>query len=112
MIVECVCISHESSSKVWMSKMPLTERVNFKTKLQRGNRVQIPKLVRWRFKLETDQILKVTASVFGVWGAPQSFLARMGKDGRVVIPKLTLTLLKADEPNLEGYVIEVTLEPS
>jgi hypothetical protein len=35
--------------------LPLTERVEFKAVLQKGNRVQIPKLVRWRFKLETDQ---------------------------------------------------------
>jgi hypothetical protein len=69
-------------------------------------------LVQWRCKLETDQILKVAASVFGVWGAPQSFLARMGKDARIVIPKLMLDLLKGDKPNLVGYVMEVTLEPS
>jgi bifunctional DNA-binding transcriptional regulator/antitoxin component of YhaV-PrlF toxin-antitoxin module len=66
--------------------MSLTQKVNFKTPLQRGNRVQVPKLVRWRFKLETDQILKVTVSVFGVWGISQSYLSRMGKDGRIVIP--------------------------
>lgn len=45
-------------------------------------------------------------------GASQSYLSRMGKDGRIVIPKLILSLLKRDKPNLEGYVIEVTLEPS
>jgi hypothetical protein len=28
------------------------------------------------------------------------------------IPKLILDLLKRDKPNLVGYVIEVTLEPS
>ena len=92
--------------------MPLTQKVNFKTKFQKGNRVQIPKLVRWRFKLETDQILKVTVSVFGVWGTPESYLSRMGKDGRILIPKLMLTLLKGDKPNLEGHVMEVTLEPT
>ena len=31
--------------------MPLTERVKFKTVLQKGNRVQLPKLVRWEYKL-------------------------------------------------------------
>ena len=36
----------------------------------------------------------------------------MGKDGRIVIPKLMLTLLKGDKPNLESYVMEVTLEPT
>ena len=74
--------------------MPLTQKVNFKTKLQRGNRVQIPKLVRWRYKLEPDQILKVTVSVHGVWSTPESYLSRMGKDGRILIPKLILALPK------------------
>jgi hypothetical protein len=36
----------------------------------------------------------------------------MGKDGRIVVPKLVLAILKRDKPNLEGYVFEVTLEPS
>jgi hypothetical protein len=36
----------------------------------------------------------------------------MLKDGRLVIPKLTMALLKRDEPSLEGYVMEVTLEPA
>ncbi len=92
--------------------MPLTERVNFKTRLQRGNRVQVPKLVRWRFKLETDQILKVTIGAVGVWAMRESFLARMRADGRITIPKLPLFLVKRNKPNLEGYVIDVTLEPS
>jgi len=36
----------------------------------------------------------------------------MGKEGRIFIPKLMLDLLKGDKPNLEGYVMEVTIEPS
>ena len=58
------------SGKGW-GNVPLTEKVCFKTVFQIGNRVQIPKLVRWRYKLETDQILKVTLSVHNVWGAPE-----------------------------------------
>jgi hypothetical protein len=42
------------------SCLPLTERLDFKAVLQKGNRFQLPKLVRWKFKLETSQILKVT----------------------------------------------------
>jgi hypothetical protein len=48
--------------------------------------VQVPKLVRWRFKLETDQILKVTVNVHGIWGTSQSYLSRISKDGRIVYP--------------------------
>lgn len=74
--------------------------------------MQVPRLVRWRFKLETHQVLKVSVSVVGLWGGRESFLAMMGKDGRIVVPKLVLALLKRDKPSLEGYVMEVTLEPS
>lgn len=49
---------------------PLREKVNFKTVLQKGNRIQLPKLVRWRFKVESFQVLKIMvtpARVFGFW---------------------------------------------
>ena len=94
--------------------MPLTERVDFKTRLQRGNRVQLPKLVRWRYKLESDQVLKVTVSVVGAWGGFETFYARMDKSGRLTIPRLTLQLLRArmhGDPSLTGAVMEVRLEP-
>ena len=92
--------------------MPLTEKVNFKTPLQRGNRVQIPKLVRWQFKLEPNQVLKVTVRIYGLVVISETFYAQMGKDGRVVIPKLILDLLKRDKPSLEGDIMEIILEPS
>ena len=38
--------------------MSLTEQVEFQTALQGGNRVQVPKLVRWKYKLDSDQVLK------------------------------------------------------
>jgi hypothetical protein len=48
--------------------MPLNEKVKFEAKLQRGNRVQVPTMVRWRFKLESYQILEVTVGLLGAWG--------------------------------------------
>ena len=94
--------------------VPLTERVDFKTRLQRGNRVQLPKLVRWRYKLESDQVLKVTVSVAGTWGGFEPFYGRMDKSGRLTIPRLTLQLLQArmrGEPSMTGTVMEVWLDP-
>jgi len=73
--------------------------------------VQVPKYVRWYFKLETTQILEVTVNVIGVWRPTQSFLSRISKDGRIVIPKLTITLFKDGKPNLDGYVADVRLDP-
>jgi hypothetical protein len=67
-------------------RLPLTEQVEFQTALQRGNRVQVPKLVRWRFKLESDQVLKVS-----VWAdviSWKTFYACMDKSGRITVPKV------------------------
>jgi hypothetical protein len=96
--------------------MPLTQKVTFKTVLQRGNRVQVPKLVRWQFKMETDQVLKIGVGthVLGIWREWESFYGKISKDGRILIPKLMLALLRSEseKPNLTGYVMEVTLEPA
>jgi hypothetical protein len=62
--------------------------------------------------METDQILKVGALAHNVWTGWQFFYEKMGKDGRILIPKLTMALLRSEKPDLAGYVIEVTLEPT
>jgi bifunctional DNA-binding transcriptional regulator/antitoxin component of YhaV-PrlF toxin-antitoxin module len=80
--------------------------------LQRGNRVQVPRVVRWRFKLESDQVLKVTVSCPDAWPMGMHFYATMSKDGRIVVPKLILSVLGRFKPSLEGYVFRVILEPS
>lgn len=95
--------------------MPLTEIVSFKTMLQRGNRIQLPKLVRWKYKLEQDQVLKVTVTAVGFFCGWESFYARMDKSGRITVPKLTLALLQSsasDKQSLTGAVMEVRLEPA
>ena len=91
--------------------MPLTQKVSFKTMLQKGNRVQVPKVVRWQFKMESEQVLKVTVNALNVWSGWETFYARMGKDGRITLPKLTRELLQDREQSLTGYVMEVVLEP-
>ena len=92
--------------------LPLNQSVTFKTVLQRQGRFQVPKIVRWQFKLEPTEVLQVTVSVVDLVSAQETFFARMLKDGRIVVPKLTLALLKGDEPSLEGCALEVTLEPA
>jgi len=93
-------------------RLPLTQSVTFKTMLQKQNRLQVPKLVRWKYRLESSEVLRVTVNIVGVQGDEERFLARMLKDGRIVVPKLTLALLKGDESSVEGQVMEVTLEPA
>lgn len=89
--------------------------MEFKARLQKGNRVQLPKPVRWRYKLETDQTLKVGVTVANMFCAGwESFFARMDKSGRITIPKLTLKQLGNSRPNinLTGMVFKVWLEPA
>jgi hypothetical protein len=92
--------------------VPLYERVNFATKLQRGNRLQVSKYVRWKYKLESDQTLQVTISVnWSMICQTCSFLARISNDGRIVIPKVNVDLLQDRKIERAGYVVNVTLEP-
>jgi hypothetical protein len=92
-------------------QLPLTESVSFKAVLLRGNRVQIPRLLRWQYRMEADQVLKVNIRIEGSFGG-EKFLVRMAKDGRLTIQKLTLKLLQAgEEESLEGSVLVVTVEP-
>jgi bifunctional DNA-binding transcriptional regulator/antitoxin component of YhaV-PrlF toxin-antitoxin module len=95
--------------------LPLTELVSFKTRLQRGNRIQLPKLVRWKYKLEIDQILKVYVTVENSYINYETFYARMDKSGRITINRLTLNLLERhfqESERLTGAVMNVRLEPT
>jgi len=62
--------------------------------------------------MEKDQALKVTVNVVGLFSNTESYLTKMRKDGRITVPKLVLALLKQKESSLEGYAMEVTLEPT
>lgn len=110
----CVAIRRPAVWYGWFWRcvlLPLTERVRFKTRLQRGGRLQVNKYVRWRYKLESSQYLSVRVNVPAVWDASESFLCRMTQDGRIVIPKLAMACLTNKKQNLDGYLVEVILEP-
>jgi hypothetical protein len=87
--------------------MPLTEQVVFKARLQRGNRVQIPKYVRWGYELESTQILKATIQVMNQWMVAETFFTRSSKDGRISIPHLIIS----PNQNLQGHIMRITLQP-
>ena len=94
--------------------MPLTKKVTFETLLEKGSRLQIPKLIQRQFKMEQNQVLRVGVSPKRIWGVgPKFFYAKMDKQRRILIPKLTRALMASEEnPNLEGYVFDVWLEPA
>lgn len=93
--------------------MPLTNGVSFNAKLQKGDRIQIPRLIRWQYKLESNQILNVKVS--GRLFVREQFLAKMSRDGRLTIPGVSARLLREElgrERRLEDYILEVTLQPA
>ena len=92
--------------------MHITSKGSFQTALEKGNRVQIPKLIQEQFKMECSQVLKVGVSAQGAWRGWRFFYARMDKQGRILIPKLTLSQLQGEKPSLAGIIFEVTLEPT
>jgi len=91
--------------------LPLTEAISFKAVLQKGNKVQVPRLFRWLYKLESDQVLKVEVCPVEYF-SKEEFLVRMTRDGRLTVPKLILRLLQEDqEVSLVGHVLQVTIRP-
>ena len=92
--------------------MPLTEKVTFTTALQSGDKVQVSQLIRWRFKMDSDQALKVGVNFLDLHKGWEFFYARMRGDGRIAVPKLVLGRFKDEETSLAGYVVEVMIEPA
>ncbi len=92
--------------------MTLTTTVAFKATLQKGDRFQIPRPIRWQFKLEPKQVLEVTLNFTGYRGW-ETFYACMTKDGRIAIPKITCQLLKdvLGRQDLHNLVFSVELAP-
>jgi hypothetical protein len=92
--------------------VPLDQKVTFPAIFEKGNRVQVPKVIMWQFKMEQTQLLKVGVSIKGTLDF-QYFYARMDKQGRLHIPKLTLIIMaKEEKPNIAGQILEVKLEPA
>ena len=93
--------------------MALTIPVSFKAAIGKGNRIQIPTLIRWEFKLEPTQLLTITLRLFER-GIDETFYAKMNKDGRITIPKINAELIKTQlhkEATLNQYAFEITLRP-
>ena len=106
----------QKKAKVWI-KLPLTESLNFRTKLQRRNRIVVPRKLRWRCKMEAGELLEVYVGVNESEGLryfmDERFFAKMGKDGRLFIPKLTMEVMeKKTRADLVGRILDVTISPT
>ncbi len=60
--------------------------------------------------MDSNQLLKVgvTGNALCLGGAV--FYAKIRKDGRIFISKLTLLLLKKEKPNISRRMMEITVE--
>ena len=92
--------------------MPLTRKVTFQGVLEKNNNIQVPKMIRWQFKIGPEQVLKVGINALDLGRGWQFYYAKMMKDGRIHIPRLPLLVLQGEKPSLAGYLIEITLEPT
>ena len=92
--------------------MPLTEKVVFTATLQAASKIQVPKVICWRFKMEVGQAIKVGVNFLELHKGWQFFYTKMRKDGRLAIPKLVLSLFADENTILAGSVVEVILEPA
>jgi hypothetical protein len=74
----------------------------------------VPKPIRWRFQLETSQVLRVDVSPVEARLCWESFYIRIYKSGRITMPKVAFRLLqnKMGKQDLMGEVIEVQLAPA
>jgi hypothetical protein len=92
--------------------LPLNQKVTFQTVLEKGNRIQVPKMIRWQFKVEPTQVLKVGVNAIDLGRGCQFFYSKMAKDGRIHISRLTILILQGEKTSLAGYLLEITLEPT
>jgi len=71
----------------------LKDKVSFLARLQAENRIQIPVEIRWRYKLEPSQILRLQVYPMGDVGS-EEFHARLQHGGRVNVPWEAVWALK------------------
>lgn len=79
-------------------------KVSFLARLQAENRIQIPVEVRWRYKLEPGQILRL--EIHPVSGfSSEEFHSRLQLGGRVTVPWEAVWALKLKQ----GLMLRVLL---
>jgi len=81
----------------------LEHKEHFIAKLQKNNRIQLPVLIRWKYKLNPGEILSVRMENSSF----EYFYARLSRDGRITVPKIVVERLEIKP----GDIVEVALLP-
>ncbi len=109
--------------------MPLTEEVDFSVVVQARSRIYLPSVVRWQYKLDSNEVFMINLVLADPIEGEVSFLGRLGRDGRLTIPEVyVISLLRqakdalgeyakksevaALERGLVGLLVWVTLKPA
>ncbi|UCG36497.1 MAG: hypothetical protein JSV64_07820 [Candidatus Bathyarchaeota archaeon] len=69
--------------------MPLTKSESFLAKLQKGNRIQVPVLIRWKHKLDSGEIFRVIV-ISRRSDSSEEFYARLNQGGIITMPKIVI----------------------
>lgn len=77
---------------------------SFHNRVQKGLRLQIPLLLRWKYKLEVGTVFKAQIQRTDNYKS-QKFFTRLQKGGRIGIPRLTCEILELHG----GELVEATL---
>jgi hypothetical protein len=67
-------------------------------------RIQIPRLLRWKYKLDAGSVMRVQVTNTDSHDS-QQFLAKMQQGGRITVPKITAELLGLKFKQLVNVVI-------
>ena len=89
--------------------MPLDKEEEFLAKLQKGNRIQIPVLIRWKHKLKANEILDVSVEEYDGDMPEERFYAKLGSAGRFVIPKIIVEHLKLNPKDVLIITLHSTI---
>ena len=76
----------------------------FHTRIQEQMRIQIPRLLRWKYKLAPGIVMRVRVTNKDSHDS-QQFLAKMQQGGRITVPKTLAELLVLKPRQLVSVVV-------
>lgn len=76
----------------------------FHTRVQKQMRIQIPRLLRWKYRLDPGNVMRVQVTNKDSHDS-QQFLAKMQQGGRITVPKTIAELLSLRQRQLVDVVV-------
>lgn len=83
----------------------------YHAQMQKQMRIQIPRLLRWKYRLDPGNVMRVQVTNKDSHDS-QQFLARMQQGGRITVPKTVAQLLSLRPRQLVGVVVWLPPENS